>query len=153
MKQAPTLNAMTVAGTATEVQTAWVAWLELVSDDERAVVADILDKHELGSLPSINAFAKDVMVAIFRGQLSPTVAAAAKPWLDMICVNVHAMHSAQGTDGREEIIRGLIEIRRNHKQLQPMYTAPMRIESTDVMPSTLVEREMAAEGDFEGDEG
>lgn len=121
MKQSPSVTTASLTGSASEFHSSWLAWIDVIPEDERHIVADILTKHELDSLPSVNAFAKDVIVAIFKGQLSPAVAQAAKPWLDLICTNVHAMHQAQGTDSGQDIITIMAEIRKNTKPLQPVY--------------------------------
>jgi hypothetical protein len=130
-KPAPTTTGMSVTGTASEVQGAWVAWMELAAPEDRAVLADLLAKHDLTTLASVNAFNKDIVIEMFRGTVSPAVALAAKPFLDTICANVHAMHAVQPDSKGHALMAMMLEVKRGMRPLQPVYTAPMIVDQGD----------------------
>jgi hypothetical protein len=135
-----------MSGSASEVQAAWFGWIQEIDPDERAVVAELMERHELDSLVSINAFARDVMIGIFKGRLSPVVASAARPWLELICTNVHAMTVNTG-GGKEEMIRVLLEARRTTREIEPAYTKRAIEDQGDVINAFGEDLELVDAGD------
>lgn len=118
-----------------ELAAAWTAWREQIDDSERGRVAEIIAASDLDSKPGINKLAKDILVEVFRGTLSPVVLQAAKPWIELIIFNIDSMNQAAGNKNGTagDVIAVMAELRNSMRPLQPVYTVALIPETPNVI--------------------
>ena len=128
MKAAPTVSSLVMSAPVADVQVAWASWVEAIPEAEKERVAELIASRDIGTLTGINALAKDIVVEMFRGKLSPVVALAAKPWIELIIVNIQSMHAATNTHPGADIAAVLLDMRKQVR-VQAVYTqAPQVVE-------------------------
>lgn len=112
-----------LTGTATELSTAYATWVEAVPPSERHRIAELMRKHDVATLTGINALCIDVIASIFAGTLSPVVATAARPWVELMTVNIHAMNAKQGTSDHasDDVVAALLDMKAKAKITRATY--------------------------------
>ena len=89
-------RSLVMTGDLATVEAASVAWVDRTSPEERAAIATALRKHDTSTIPGVLSFANDVTVMLLVGELSPSAAAAARPWIELIVANVWQMNASAG---------------------------------------------------------
>lgn len=127
---------LTVSGSITELDSAWSSWLERIPAEERDKVAEIIVDADLSTMSGINKLAKMFVVEMIRGNVSPVVASAAKPWIELMIFNIQQMNMAAGNPEGARADAGyafqeIVAAVRQLKPLQPKYTVRELPESID----------------------
>jgi hypothetical protein len=116
-KKAPSATALVQAGSAAEVSMAWVTWLDKVDPSERQVLVDVLKGQGAIDGPlGVVAICQAILVEMFRGSISPVVATAAIPFIELMAQQIGQMHAAQGTNGTgRDLVGALLEVKQSYK--------------------------------------
>lgn len=135
-------------GSPAELQAAWEAWNDKMTQEEQEHMAGIFASCDLSTLGGINQLAQKVIVEMFRGKLSPVAALAAKPWVELITANIHAQNAAVGAE--QETGRHVLMVLKEVGQMSrpaPRYSipaaAPLQIEASELEPEAVAELEPA----------
>lgn len=129
---------MNVSGSIGELEAAYSGWLDRVPPEERAAVADIIEKSDLSTLNGINRLSQMMVIEMIRGNISPAVANAAKPWIELIIFNIQSMHQAAGTErgaAGVDMFAALGAIVAQMKPLQPKYVTRGELPEHVEIPS------------------
>jgi hypothetical protein len=136
-----------VRGGIAELDAAWTAWVERIPQEERETIANLVAGADLSTLNGIGRFSQAIMADIFRGTLSPVVAAAAKPWLDTLIFCIQQQHQAANSNGAAVDVLAIIgEIKQKAIPLKQVYTVREIAEKPEddiIDVSELLEKEAA----------
>lgn len=146
---APTMSTLGVTSTIAELHGAWHAWTKQVDPVDRKLLADMVRKHNLTSYTGVAALSQDVMGALFEGTLSPAVALAARPWIELMLYSIS--QATPAADQPRTIAQVVGEMRdKANKKPKPVYTkTPAQLEDNDLMDADEVrerDRVRAEEG-------
>jgi hypothetical protein len=121
-KPAPTVSTLTIAGSPTDLSASWKAWMSVVDEKDRARMAEIMSQHDVTTVVGLQKLLLHMTVEILRGSVDPSVALAAKPFIDMMAMNIHMMHQAAGSGNAVvDAVKQLVEIKKQ-TTIQPSYT-------------------------------
>lgn len=89
-------SSIALNGTVLDMHSAWMAFLQQVSVEDRKAVVAILSCARTDSLVGINELLMKLTCAVLVGDVSPVVSEAVRPLIELMTANVHAMNVAKG---------------------------------------------------------
>lgn len=117
---------VTLSGGISDVEVARLQWLESTSPEERKAIATALRGHDTTTIQGINALAADLFILVLAGELSPSVALAAKPFLDFLTANTWQLmaQSGHGQAAPTVIAETIVQLRERLTMKANYTTAP-----------------------------
>jgi len=128
----------TVTGDLAAVEAASVQWVERTSVAEREVLRGLLREHDTTTALGVTRFAQAVAMEILLGGISPSLAAAAKPWVELVVANVWAMNQQAGTPQQTGIDVAVVMT-----EMRAKISGPMTPAYTIAQPADILEAESA----------
>lgn len=130
----------TVTGDLAAVEAASVQWIERATDEEKDRLRALLKECDTTTVLGVMKFANAVAVEILLGGISPSLAAAAKPWVELVVANVWAMNQQAGTPEQTGIDVAVVmtEMRaRINGPMTPTYTiaGPKDVFESEPVPA------------------
>lgn len=147
----PSAATMAIAASPDSLHATWMSWLEVVPDEERKVLSELIRASDLSSVLGVAQLSKEVVAAMFEGKLSPAVALGAKPWIDM---TLYALVNAGGGGEEKQSLKLVMaEMEQRRQKIVPKYTPPRQI-GDGLRPGEEVTREriLLVVDDEEGDD-
>lgn len=132
-------NGIVLTGDLAGAEVARLQWIESATPEERAALAGLLRECDITTLPGINKFLYEVTISILVGELSPSLAAAAKPWIELLNANTLQMMAQAGhaEHGPSVVTEQLIQLKRRVTMNATYSTDPR------ALPSPVLDQEEA----------
>lgn len=99
-----TTSPVSLTGELGVVEASRLSWLAQTTPEERKAIGETLRKHDTATIVGINALAADLFILVLCGDLSPSVALAAKPFLEFLTANTWQLMSQSGHGDQAPIV-------------------------------------------------
>ena len=132
----PTPGTLSITGELATIEAARSKWLDEAGPEERERIVTLLRKHNLSELSGINALCADVVVEVMTGGISASLAAGAKPFLDILNANIWQMAAQAGQRDLAPVAvaEALLEIRSRTRVVQATYSMAQPPALAECMP-------------------
>ena len=129
-----------ISGDLATIEAARVQWVEMATPEERAKLREVLGAHDTKTIPGLNAMVGDIVVLILVGDVSPSLAVAARPFIEFMAANVWAMHARNDTEEQvsTDVVRIVAEIKQRVGELKPTYQLAAAEPDEDVVEAVKV---------------
>ncbi len=114
---------VTLTGNISDVEVARLSWIEKTTPEERKAIGEVLRKHDTSTIVGLNAMVAELTILILVGEIPPSTALAAKPFIEFIAANTWQVMAQAGHSGRaSSAVTETIFQLREKVRLTPRYT-------------------------------
>lgn len=84
-------------GSVAEAAAAWAQWRDIVGQEQMMVVAELLQKYDVGTYAGMAMFLQEMVVNALRGSIDPTMLKSIMPYVKELQTTLYMMHKETGT--------------------------------------------------------